>query len=165
MISIRIDGAEKVANDFAMMSKNIPIQTEIALDNMAMETEVIMKDKAPIASGELRGSISTDGSTPGIRIIGPKAEHGYYQENRNWLSQRTPPKEKILEWARVKGFTDTAWGGGESQMAFLIARKISLRGYQAQTFVKDTFYWLSGQIEQYAVVFLSAVVSGVGGAI
>ncbi len=163
MINIQISGADKVAEDFKRMATVLPIQAESMLDKAASETEGKMKEESPRASGEMTDSIKTIIPESGVRVIGPGVDYAYYQNNRDWMSQRMPPKEKILQWARAKGFTDTGWGGGESQMAFLIARKIQLRGYPSNRFVLRTFEWLATQIEVLLGSFLSAVVSGVGG--
>ncbi len=164
MISIQVEGADKVAEDFARMAKNIPIQSEKVLDNIAGQTKQTMIARAPRASGTMAESINVL-SSPGTRVIGPGVDYAYWQENRDRASQSIPswqPGSKVFQWAQIKGFTSTSWGGNEKAMAFLIARKIAREGYKAQTTVKDTFYWLSEQITGFLSGYVSAILSGAG---
>ncbi len=164
MFSIQIEGADMVAEDFARLANNIPLQSERVLDNIAEQTKQVMQANSPKASMALEESINVVGET-GIRMIGPGVDYAYYQENRDYAPQKMPRWQEgsnVFKWAQIKGFTSTSWGGDEKAAAFLIARKIAREGYKAKTFVKDTFYWLSGQLSGFLGEFIAATLSGAG---
>ena len=143
--TVEIQGLKELGDSINRISSTFPGVLKLALTRAARSTQQAMQSKAPAASGKLRQSVTVDYSNLGrLEVeIGPDEEYGLYQEKRDNLSQRTPPIEKIKEWALAKGL-----GGDkrDDQLAFLIARKIAAQGYPAQPFVEPTVPFAKSQL-------------------
>ncbi|KKQ99023.1 MAG: hypothetical protein UT24_C0029G0035 [Candidatus Woesebacteria bacterium GW2011_GWB1_39_12] len=124
----------------------LPNLIEQSLDTAANDIKMDMKGRTPVASGALQKSIEINKRTL-RREIGPSLEYGYYQE-RGIGSQRRPPIDKIEAWAMAKSLSPKG-NYSNRMMAKYIALKIASSGYRAKEFVKKTYFWSVGKMDQW----------------
>lgn len=96
------------------------------------------------ATGNLINSIDVNVNALGLDLVVTISVLDYWQYTENGRGAgKWPPRDKILEWVRVKGLPtreNSGYGGlpTEQQLAFLIQRKIGREGYQGKPSLANT---------------------------
>jgi len=133
---------EKATKKLGNVMSNLPYIVETALDQAAGEIQGRMRDEAPQATGALKSSISV---VPGMnmfeRIIKPMVDYAFYKETRDFVPQRMPPMERIIQWANAVGYNN--------KFAFVLASRIRDAGYPSRPFVRLTYEWARGQMQKW----------------
>lgn len=122
-ISIRIVGLDDLIAKLGQKRALPPL--ERFLDRAAFAVEANAKRLAPVDTGHLRRSITTNKGYLS-RKIGPGAPYGFYVEKGT--SAHWPPPAALEGWARRHGMGP---GGG-----FLVARAISRRGTRPRPYMQ-----------------------------
>ena len=151
MIKVNLEGFGDVKDAISNMGRGVDVESERMLDIAAGDVKRKMAGDAPKATGALSRSVTIDVGHK-ERVIYPSLPYGKHQSNRNYMPQKPPPVDKIRRWAEVVGATKSLSpsGGGASQAAFLIARKISREGYKATPFIKDAGDWAISKLDKWA---------------
>ena len=136
-LAYRFEGSEKLAK--ALSDPDIvagPVKD--FLHKSALTVERRAKEKAPVDTGRLRASITSEYQRLST-TIGPSVTYGAFVEygtRPHW-----PPLAALQPWARRHGFPSGARG------AFLVALAISRRGTRAQPYMGPALEESKGDID------------------
>lgn len=145
-ITVHIEGLEQAIAKLTPARANGPIGR--FLDRGAIYIQSQAREKAPVDTGRLRGSIGVESPSDRQRIIGANTDYAEYVETGT--RPHFPPPSALEGWAARHGYGP---GGG-----FLVARAIARSGTKAQpymkpaaesgeTFVKSLIPTLAAEIE------------------
>lgn len=103
------DGAEemgKLAADLTRASSTVAARAGVAMSKAARDIQAGAQNRAPVDTGNLRSSISTDTQTGGGTLraeVGPTANYGGYVENGT-SRQRAQPYLRPATDAALPGY-------------------------------------------------------------
>ena len=120
-ITIRIEGLDEAVGKLTPQRANGPIGR--FLDRGAIFIQSRAKEKAPVDTNRLRGSIGIERPSDRMRIIGANTEYAEYVEKGT--SPHFPPPSALAGWAGKRGMDP-----------FLVARAISRRGTKPQPYMQ-----------------------------
>jgi hypothetical protein len=129
-ISIRVVGAEPIADRFSRAPEFMGEIFEANFVTLGKETATIMRDQLRVKNytGHLERSVTYEvqgGQQPYV-AIGPDAEHGVWVKegtNPHWA-----PIEPLKRWA--------AWKLGDERLAYPVQRKIAGDGTEPYDFIE-----------------------------
>ena len=155
MITIRIDGANRVINGLNNLLKDIPnASRDILLDQTAKQVQQTMKQEAPYRTGALSGSVTIQSPNNFTRVIEPTSRN-FSPGNKYALPVETgsgpgyfPNVYSIARYYAV-----------DMKVAWAIALSIKKSGTPANPFVQRTFNWVRGQINRQLEPFTSRLVT------
>jgi hypothetical protein len=161
-LTIKLHGIEKFRAQLAVLNQNVADAAMAAITEMTLEMETKAKGNVPVDMGQLRASIRTRfykaprlaGFVECTASYAPFIEYGTgplgqqsvtgkgplppgYQPSS---SRKAPPIDVIEAWVKRKGLTIPGTkGGGQRQLAFLIARHIGKYGSLAHPFMYPAY--------------------------
>lgn len=114
------------------------------LNQYGTELEILYREKAPKASHRLANFAKYQININGSNIeVGLNLEEYYkYVENGRKPNSKFPPLDKIRNWIKIKPVIPYADSNGriptESQLTYLIARKIAIEGIEPKPIFKQS---------------------------
>jgi len=150
MLTIRIEGVEKVVSDMEKIFAKSPEMAQLMLDRLATETAGTMRSNAPNRTGVLRESVNVSIPSTFVRVIEPLARYAAAVETGTHNYATLPNLTNIAEY----------FGTGDpmSRLTIAIALSIKEKGTPQRSYVMNTYEWLIGQIDREAFSFLNQVV-------
>ncbi|PHS23504.1 MAG: hypothetical protein COA83_09710 [Methylophaga sp.] len=115
--------------------KNMPVNIDHAVQRAAIETGRKIADNAPKSLSTLWASIKSDRVKLMQWRVGPHVDYAEAVE-LGTSGGGFPPLRAILTWITAKGISPRNPNFDLSDLAWVIRRKIGLRGSKAQPFVQ-----------------------------
>ncbi len=120
-ITVKIEGLDKAVAKLTPQRANGPIGR--FLDRGAIYIQSRAREKAPVDTGRLRGSIGVESPSDRQRVIGANTDYAEYVETGT--RPHFPPPSALAGWAARHGMEPYA-----------VARAISISGTKAQPYMK-----------------------------
>lgn len=124
-ITIKVEGLEQALAKLTPQRADGPINR--FLDRGAIYIQSRAKEKAPVDTNRLRGSIGVEPVGNRMRHIGANTEYAEYVEKGT--SPHFPPPSALQGWALRHGFSGPNAG-------FMVARAISRSGTKPQPYMR-----------------------------